>query len=283
MRPVRRVPGEPRRQRLRPEVEVERAPLRPGRVVAGELHQPAHQHQLEEDEPRDHQAARVRPIVRGPQPGDEHDRDQRLEEQRVPLVAEERIADGDQREVTDPTRPPPTAAARTRRGAPSAASSRWPRSAWSIPSRRHEPHQGGDQPVATDADPLLARRWPRPRGADRTPGRSRCEPSSPSTWVQAEKKAASADQPDAAHEPGARQPVGRRRGVTPEEEAREARGDHPVPRDPPVARAGHAGEERRSIVQREDRRMPAEREGAEDRLGAGGDRRRPARPAAPPR
>ena len=69
MRELRRVPGERRGQRLRPEVIVERRELLPGRVARGELDEPGEEQKAEQQEavePDDDARAAVRKIARKP-------------------------------------------------------------------------------------------------------------------------------------------------------------------------------------------------------------------------
>lgn len=100
------VPARPGRQGLRQVVVVEGAPLDPRPVAVRELHHAREKHQPE-DQPAEQPDGRRPGLVPGgaepPGPGRQHHRQQaRLEQQRVPLEAEELLSHDRQRQVQCP-------------------------------------------------------------------------------------------------------------------------------------------------------------------------------------
>ncbi|OPZ09639.1 MAG: hypothetical protein BWZ08_00249 [candidate division BRC1 bacterium ADurb.BinA292] len=106
-RQVRRQQADPRRQRLRPVVVIERGQLAPERVAAGQLDHPRLEHQPEKEPPQQPAANRGRRRfilrARPPPPGGPQRRQQtRFQQQRVPLVAHEPLAGDREREIESP-------------------------------------------------------------------------------------------------------------------------------------------------------------------------------------
>ena len=106
-RELLRVPRRPRRQRLRPEVVVERREVTPPRVAARELRDPGEEHQLEEEQPHEPtQRPRRHPLLleaRQPLRGRVQQREQaRLEQQPIPLKPQEGLTHDTERQVERP-------------------------------------------------------------------------------------------------------------------------------------------------------------------------------------
>ena len=107
-RKVVRVPGRPRRKRLRLEMEVERGERAPSRVAAQQLGDAREQHELEEQQPEQPsdnprrlplaESKRREPPARSPEAGDES----RLEQQGIPLEREKVLARHREGEIREP-------------------------------------------------------------------------------------------------------------------------------------------------------------------------------------
>src|SRR2546423_2044636 len=107
MRELVRVPADPRGQRLRFVVIVERSEISPRQITAQQLYCARFEHQTEQQPPQQpqHEARRLSDASQSRknlQWGEENRQKPNLEQQRVPLKREEILADRRERQINEP-------------------------------------------------------------------------------------------------------------------------------------------------------------------------------------